>query len=70
MKKIQRFLRKGNPTSLSITEVEFWKKNGGKNKLPEDTKRLICENRPSVRISNCNSMISWRIKINQKCFIF
>jgi hypothetical protein len=34
-------LRKGNPTRLSIAEAEYWNKMGGKNKLPEDIRRLV-----------------------------
>jgi hypothetical protein len=38
---IPKVLRKGNPTRLSLAEVEYWNKNGGKGNLPEDMSKLV-----------------------------
>jgi hypothetical protein len=38
---LQKVLRKGNPTRLSLAEVEYWIKHGGKDTLPEDMSKLI-----------------------------
>jgi hypothetical protein len=36
-----KILRKGNPTRLSVAEIEYWNEQGGKNKLPEVMKKLV-----------------------------
>jgi hypothetical protein len=36
-----KILRKGNPTRLSIAEANYWNRRGGKNKLPEDMRKLV-----------------------------
>jgi hypothetical protein len=36
-----KILRKGNPARLSIAEVNYWNKIGGKDKLPKDMRRLV-----------------------------
>jgi hypothetical protein len=38
---LPKVLRKGNPTRLSLAEVKYWNKNGGKGNLPEDMSKLV-----------------------------
>jgi hypothetical protein len=38
---LPKVLRKGNPTRLSLAEVKYWNKHGGKDALPEDMSKLV-----------------------------
>jgi hypothetical protein len=36
-----KILRKGNPTRISVAEIDYWNRVGGKNNLPDDFKKLV-----------------------------